>query len=126
MHDSLSLRCANCDTPLDPPGLGALGVTCPVCQLFNTLGDAPSSSTISPDAFGTQLSDLVAYARASEIPLDIIVSTLRDELEFTAELASGGRDLFVQIIDLGPRVGEPLRQSSREANVMLRGRTAGG
>jgi hypothetical protein len=106
--------------------MGDLGVTCPVCQLFNALSDPLPPPAISLDMFGEQLSDLVAQARASEIPLDEIVHTLRDELEFAAELASGGRDLFVQIIDLGPRVGDPLRRSSWEANVMLRGRAAGG
>jgi hypothetical protein len=106
--------------------MGEFGVTCPVCQLFNALGDAPSVTMIDLDTFGARLSDLVAQARASEIPLDEIVHTLRDELEFAAELASGGRDLYVQIIDLGPRTSEPLRQSSRDVNTMLRGRAAGG
>ena len=124
MRVSPPLRCANCGTPLDPPGTGARGVTCPVCQLFNALGSPRPAPTLSLDMFGEQLSDLVTQARANGLPLDMIVHTLRDELEFAAELASGDRDLCVQIIDLGPRVGQPLRQSSRENGIPLRGRVA--
>ncbi|MEI7646599.1 MAG: hypothetical protein WCJ55_20190 [Chloroflexales bacterium] len=126
MRDAPSPRCANCGTPLDPPETGDLGVTCPVCQLFNTLAPPLPEPVISIDVLEARLSDLVAQARASGLPLDAIVHTLRDELEFAAELASGGRDLCVQIIDLGPRADLPLRQSSREVSMMLRGRTAGG
>lgn len=126
MHDPSPLCCANCGTPLDPPGTDDLGVTCPVCQFFCTVGSSLPEPVISLDAFGNQLSKLVAHARASGIPLDEIIRTLRDELEFTAELASGDRDLCVQIIDLGPRTNRPQRQSSRDTAKMLRGRTVGG
>jgi hypothetical protein len=125
MDDQLSLRCANCGTPLDPPARGESGVTCPVCQLFNVTSAAPAAPRLTLEAFEEQLSELVAHARTSGISPDTIVHLLRDELEFAAELASGGRDLCVQIIDLGPRVGQPLRRSSRDDSVLLRGRTAG-
>jgi hypothetical protein len=126
MQDQPSLRCANCGTPLDPPDRGAIGVICPVCQLFNSLGDSSPAPEITLELLEVRLGDLVAQARASGLPLDSIVHMLRDELEFTAELASGGRDLCVQIIDLGPRLGQPLRRSSRDDSLMLRGRTAEG
>jgi phage FluMu protein Com len=127
MRDLLSLRCANCGSALALPGDGASGVTCPVCQFFNPVIESPTEPEITLETLETRLSDLVAQARASDIPLDAITHVLRDELEFAAELASGGRDLCVQIIDLGPRVSrQPQRRSSRDDNVMLRGRAVGG
>jgi LSD1 subclass zinc finger protein len=124
-HQS-SLRCANCGTPLEAPGKGAPGVTCPVCQFFNTLIAPLPAPELTLEALEARLGDLVAQARTSGIPLDSIVHLLRDELEFSAELANGDRDLCVQIIDLGPRVGQPLRRSSRDDSMMLRGRSVGG
>ena len=126
MRDSSSLRCANCGTPLDPPDKGAPGVTCPICQLFNALSVPDLELTLTLESLEARLGDLVAQARTSGLPLDSIVHMLRDELEFAAELASSNRDLCVQIIDLGPRKGQPLRRSSRDESMMLRGRTAGG
>jgi len=123
---SLSLlRCANCGTPLEPPDAGAPGVTCPVCQFFNPLRTCSPSPDLTIATFEMRLSDLVSQARASDLSLDSIVEVLRDELEFAAELASGGRDLYVQIIDLGPRVGQPLRRISRNDSILLRGRSVG-
>jgi hypothetical protein len=120
------LRCTNCGTPLDPPAQGVFGVVCPVCQFFNAF-DAPlPDPDLTAETFEVRLGDLVAQARASDIPLDVIVHTLRDELEFSAELASRGRDLYVQIIDLGPSASQPLRRSQRDESAMLRGRTVGG
>ncbi|MEI6779087.1 MAG: hypothetical protein WCK70_19465 [Chloroflexales bacterium] len=126
MHDPSPLCCANCGTPLDSPGTDNLGVTCPVCQFFCTVGTPLPKPLISLDTLGDQLSELVTQARASGIPLDAIIHTLRDELEFAAELASGDRDLCVQIVDLGPRLDRPRRQSSRDVTMMLRGRAVGG
>jgi len=126
MHDLSSLRCANCGTPLEPPDTGGPGVTCPVCQLFNSLSMPLSEAEITIETLEAQLGDLVAHARASDLPLDAIVHVLRDELEFAAELANGGRDLCVQIIDLRPRVGQPLRRLSRDDSLLLRGRSVGG
>jgi hypothetical protein len=125
MQNLSSLRCTNCGTPLDPSANGVFGVTCPVCQLFNVFGTPLPDPNLSIEALEERLGDLVSQARASGIPLDLIVHTLRDELEFAAELASGGRDLCVQIVDLGPRVGQPMRRSNRNDSVLLRGRTAG-
>lgn len=125
MSDPSSLRCANCGTPLDPPGKGAFGITCPVCQFFNAFGAPLAESRLTVEMLETQLGSLVAHARASGLPPDAIVHVLRDELEFAAELANRGRDLCVQIVDLGPRVGEPVRHTGGENSPLLRGRVAG-
>ncbi len=120
------LRCTNCGTPLEPPANGTFGVICPVCHLFNTFGAPLSDPELTAEVFETRLGDLVAQARASGIPSDVIVHVLRDELEFSAEIANHGRDLYVQIIDLGPSTSQPLRRSQRDENTRLRGRTVGG
>jgi len=125
MQDRLSLRCANCGTTLDLPAPGEPGVTCPVCQLFNAVSASAPAPELSIDMFEARLGDLVSQARVSGLQLDAIVHVLRDELEFTAELASGGRDLCVQILDLGPRVGAPVRRTRANDSVLLRGRAAG-
>jgi hypothetical protein len=109
---------------LEAPDDDVLGVTCPVCQFFNVLSALPPEPDLTLDTLETQLDHLLAHARTSGIPLDVIVRALRDELEFAAELASSNRNLCVQIIDLGPRVGTPLRRSSRDDSPLLRGRTA--
>jgi hypothetical protein len=124
MQDLSSLHCANCGTPLDTSAKGVFGITCPVCQLFNALGTPLPDPNLTIEALEERLGDLVSHARASGLPLDSIVHTLRDELEFAAELASGGRDLCVQIVDLGPRVGQPMHRSNRNDSVLLRGRSA--
>ncbi len=126
MQNLVSLRCTNCGTPLDTSANGTFGIVCPVCQFFNAFGETMPDPDLTAEAFEARLGDLVAQARASGIPLDVIVHTLRDELEFSAELASRGRDLYVQIIDLGPSASPPLRRSYRDDSAMLRGRTAGG
>lgn len=126
MQNAGMLGCPNCGTLLDRPIEGVLGSICPVCQYFNAFGAPIPDPGLTAEAFEARLGDLVAQARASGIPLDDIVHTLRDELEFSAELASRGRDLYVQIIDLGPSASQPLRRSQRDDSAMLRGRTAGG
>ncbi|MFV9503708.1 MAG: hypothetical protein AB4911_04000 [Oscillochloridaceae bacterium umkhey_bin13] len=129
MQTLSSFHCTNCGMPLEPPAKGAVGIVCPVCQLFNpvnTLAALRPEPILTSATFEAQLSDLVAQARASGIPLEVIVHTLRDELEFSAELASRGRDLYVQIIDLGPSTSQPLRRSYQNDSPRLRGRTAGG
>lgn len=126
MQSLVALRCTNCGTPLEISAKGVFGMVCPVCQFFNAFGAPIPDPGLTAEAFEARLGDLVAQARASGIPLDVIVHTLRDELEFSAELASCGRDLYVQIIDLGPSTSQPLRRSQRDESAILRGRTAGG
>lgn len=126
MYSSIPLRCANCGTLLDPFGQSSLGVTCPVCQFLNTFSPSQSQPSLTRELFEAQLGDLVALARASGLAPDTVVQVLRDELEFAAELANHGRDLCVQIVDLGPQVREPARRTGGDNSVLLRGRTAGG
>jgi phage FluMu protein Com len=125
MSNSLSLCCANCGTQLEAPAQGALGVTCPVCHFFNTFSPGYSEPKLTREVFEARLGELVATARVGTLSADVIVEVLRDELEFAAELANRGRDLCVQIVDLGPRVGEPVRRTSGDNSVLLRGRVAG-
>jgi phage FluMu protein Com len=124
MSDQPSLRCINCGTLLEAPADDVLGVTCPVCLFFNPLHAPAPEPDLTLDTLETELDHLLAHARTSGIPLDVIVRALRDELEFAAELASSNRNLCVQIIDLGPREGTPLHPSSRDDSPRLRGRTA--
>lgn len=125
MRDQRSLRCANCGTLLDlPVGANLVGVLCPVCQFFNGFSTAAEETTLTYETLEARLSDLITRGRASGIPLDDIVRLLRDELEFTAELAHSGRDLCVQIVDLGPRTGEPIRRTQHNEH-LLRGRALG-
>ncbi|NTW00963.1 MAG: hypothetical protein HGA19_06575 [Oscillochloris sp.] len=126
MYDQPFLHCANCGTILEMPHEDTLGITCPVCQFFNPLTVSSMEPSLTLETFETMLGDLVTQARASEISLSDIVNVLRDELEFAAELANDGRDLYVQIMDLGPRVGQPMRRSSKNESVLLRGRIVGG
>ncbi len=125
MQNLLSLRCANCGTSLETSAKGACGLACPVCQLFSAFGAPLPDPDLTAEVFESRLGDLVAQARASGIPLDAIVHTLYDGLRFSAELASSGRDLYVQIVDLGPSASQPLRRSHGEHSVMLRGRAVG-
>ncbi|NTV63699.1 MAG: hypothetical protein HGA65_09205 [Oscillochloris sp.] len=126
MQNHESLCCVNCGTSLDTSARGAFGIVCPVCQLFNPFDATRPDPDLTVEVFEARLGALVTQARASGIPLDAIVHTLRDELEFSAELASGGRDLQVQIIDLGPSAVQPLRRVQRDDSAMLRGRAIGG
>jgi hypothetical protein len=125
MRSSSSLGCANCGTRLDPPAQGELGVTCPVCNFFNAFSPTYIEPHLTREALETQLGELVSLARASDLSADVIVQVLRDELEFAAELANRGRDLCVQIVDLGPRVGDPVRRTNGDDSTLLRGRVAG-
>lgn len=125
MRELSSNRCVNCGTPLELPPEGESGVRCPVCGLFNDL-DAPLPELIpTPDALVARLDDLIALAQASGLTQEEIIGVLRDELEFAAELASDGRHLHVQIIDLGPLEMQSLERPVRDRARMLRGRAVG-
>lgn len=125
MREQLTVRCLNCGTPLEAPAEGATGVECPVCHFTNDLG-APPAFAMSTESFEARLGELIGQARVGGLAADEIVRVLRDELEFAAELASGGRQLTVQIIDLGPLDVEVLRRPARDRTSTLRGRTVGG
>lgn len=125
MREQPSIRCLNCGTALEAPPEGAAGVICPVCQYLNDL-QAPAVLALTADSFEARLGDLIGQARSSGLAPDEIVRVLRDELEFAAELASTGRHLTVQIIDLGPLDAEALRRPTRDRTSILRGRAVGG
>jgi hypothetical protein len=125
MDDQSTIRCANCGTYLTVATADELSLTCPVCQFAN-LPSAPSPGPgLTLEAFEARLGELHSEARANGLLPDDIVHVLRDELEFAAELANRGRDLCVQIVDLGPLSGEPVRPTRGDSNPLLRGRTAG-
>lgn len=126
MSDLTPLFCANCGAALDLPASGAPGVVCPVCQLFNSLDQAREEPALTRETLEARLGELLAQARSSGLAPDTIVGLLQDELEFAAELAHRGRDLCVQIVDLGPRAGEPVRRTGQGSAGLLRGRVVGG
>jgi hypothetical protein len=127
MSDRLSPCCLNCGTPLDHSSPDAKALVCPVCHFVNQLQPTPASHTLTSDALEAQLELLIGKARTGGLELDEIVRILRDELEFTAELASNGRNLPVQIIDLGPLEAQGMQTPSpqRMGKTMLRGRAVG-
>ncbi len=125
MVEQLSILCANCGTSMDLPEGASDAVICPVCQFVNELGAAPQLASFTPDALEAQLGSLIDQARTSGLELDEIVRVLRDELEFTAELASSGRNLSVQIIDLGPLETQLPQRLMRDRSIVLRGRVVG-
>lgn len=125
MDDQYEIYCANCGTRLVFGAADRSGVTCPVCQFSNTPRISSPRPGLTLEAFEARLSDLHTEARASGLRPDDIVYALRDELEFAAELANRGRDLCVQIIDLGPRRDEPVRHKGGDRSPILRGRTVG-
>lgn len=125
MSDQPSLRCVNCGSSLGMPPAGATVVRCPVCQLDNPLFVAPPSSPLTAELLARGLEALVTRARASGVSGETIVSVLRDELEFAAELANGGRQLHIQILDLGPAEGRPAGPPIRDRTTVLRGRSVG-
>ena len=125
MPELLSFNCVNCGTVLEQPDNGVGSVVCPVCHFVNELRVGPEQGEFTHDTLEHQLGALIDQARNSGMELDSIVRVLRDELEFTAELASDGRNLSVQIIDLGPMETQGLQRPLRDRGALLRGRTVG-
>jgi hypothetical protein len=126
-------QCPNCGATISPnltveaSSDGPVGGRCPVCQMSMT-SPAPErrNQLASAEDLGSRLSSLVELARNSGLPADEIVQVLRDELAFTAELAHLGRQMFVQIIDLGPQEGmvaDPAAPDGRDL-LLSRGRAA--
>jgi hypothetical protein len=126
MRELSSIQCVNCGTALELSRADAGGVFCPVCHLFNDFSEPVFELVLTADALEAQLGTVIAQARASGLPLDEIIRVLRDELEFAAELASDGRHLHVQIIDLGPLEARSMERPVRDRSSMLRGRAVGG
>ncbi|HMQ30948.1 MAG TPA: hypothetical protein PKD53_09475 [Chloroflexaceae bacterium] len=126
MSSQQAIVCANCGTTMEPPQPGTTSVRCRVCQLVNEIGAAPQTLAFTRDSLEHSLGNLLAQARAGGLTSDEIVATLRDELEFAAELAHVGRQICVQIIDLGPSEGQTVQQPVRDRTTVLRGRAVGG
>lgn len=126
MSLQLSIPCVNCGTALEPLARGATSVRCPVCGFLNDLSAPAQALAFTRDSLESSLGDLISRARAGGLTSDEILAALRDELEFAAELASGGRRIFVQIVDLGPHEGPAAPQPTRDRAVALRGRALGG
>jgi hypothetical protein len=122
MSEWSSVQCSNCGATIEIPLLGVDIVHCPVCQYTFELRPPVQASDFTSATLETSLSDLMAQARASGLDRDEIVRVLRDELEFAAELAHAGRNMTVQIIDLGPLDNQVARAPVRDRTTILRGR----
>lgn len=125
MPEPLTFNCVNCGTVLEQADSSIGSVVCPVCHFINEVRAASEPGEFTFDTLEHELGALIDHARSSGIGLDEIVRALRDELEFTAELASSGRNLSVQIIDLGPMESQGLQRPVRDRGAMLRGRAVG-
>lgn len=125
MSTLVSFHCANCGTPLELPDTGFGAVVCPVCHFVNQVRSGSPALALTSDTLETQLGALIDQARTGGLELEEIVRVLRDELEFTAELASHGRNLSVQIMDLGPYEAHSFQRPMRDRSAMLRGRAVG-
>lgn len=125
MSGRLVLRCINCGSLLGTAPEHATAVRCPVCQLENPIFAAAGDSAITLELLARGVEALVAQARASGVNAESIVGVLRDELQFAAELAHTGRQLHVQILDLGPAEGQFAAPPIRDRTAVLRGRAVG-
>lgn len=125
MSPQLPLTCVNCGTALEQPARGSTSVRCPVCQLLNDVAPTLQATIITRDSLERSLGDLIAQARAGGLGDDEILAALHDELEFTAEQAYAGRQIYVQIVDLGPLEGSNVRQPLRDRATTLRSRAVG-
>jgi LSD1 subclass zinc finger protein len=125
MSYELSIQCGNCGTTLQVPAAGATTVQCPVCRFVNDVSSAAQPPMFTRESLEHSLGALIEQARAGGLTSDEIVATLRDELEFAADLAHFGRHMCVQIIDLGPQEVQGARLPVRDRSSLLRGRSLG-
>lgn len=116
--------CENCGTVLAVPD-GEAVVVCPVCGLQHSGDLIHSAPLLTSDSFESQLGALISQAHRDGLPPDEIVRVLRDELEFTAELAHSGRQFLVQLVDLGPLETRGAPQPQRDGGTTLRSRSVG-
>ena len=130
MTQQHTVRCTNCGTEwtleahsIHLGGAPAPEPTCPVCHLPLSTGEASPLRIASTDDLETQLRALITSARASGLDTEVIVHTLRDELEFAAEMGHVGRRFSVQLIDLGPQEGEILNRPVRDRRESLQNRS---
>lgn len=126
MPQSPVTRCTNCGTVWTPAEQRAeqeAEQACPVCGLVEAAGAAAPARVSSADELAEQLSALINSARLGALDADVIVQTLRDELEFAAEMANVGRHFCVQLIDLGPQEGDILQRPVRDRREVLQTRS---
>jgi hypothetical protein len=125
------LRCDNCGyawTPAGETGVShiTLAYVCPVCQYPVSAESASAiESSLTPDELAERLSALINEARTAQVDPEAIVQILKDELEFAAEISHAGRNIYVQIIDLGPSEGEVITRPVRDRSTILRRRALG-
>lgn len=111
--------------PVNCPNCGAARaeLSSEVCQVCYYPVEAPAPARAAhprtPSDLRTGIDDLLTRARAGGVDHEAILSVLRDELAFAAELARPDRRHSVQVIDIGPHelgLREPLsgdRRASR-------------
>jgi hypothetical protein len=135
MSDRTMMHCANCgaEWPVEAaapveqavPAEQPTSLTCPICGY--RVASGPSSpegrTAITADYLESQLVQLIAGARESGLEPETIVRILRDELEFAAELMHAGRQICVQIVDLGAYEGMAMARPMRDRAAVLRGRS---
>ncbi len=126
MPQSQATRCTNCGTVWTPAEQQAeqnSAEACPVCGLVELAGGAAAPGVSSADELAELLSALITGARQGGLDADVIVQTLRDELEFAAEMAHTGRHFCVQLIDLGPQESNILQRPVRDRREVLQTRS---
>jgi len=127
MEPATTMRCVNCGMTLEMVSDAGQGtMRCSVCEFpfdVETMDTQPL--IVSVNDLEAQLDTLLAAARAGDISAEDILRTLRDELEFAAELAQPGRHLSVQILDLGPREGVPMSRQAPQQRAPLNSRAVG-
>lgn len=127
------IRCENCGTEwaveehvYTADEVAALEDVCPVCHFRVASVAMPALAAMqSTRDLELRLSALISEARTSGLDDASIVDTLRDELEFIAELAHAGRNLSVQIIDLGPQDSDLAQRPLRDRRDILQTRSVG-
>ena len=129
MEERVVLHCVNCGhewAEASPGGTPPQTYACPICQYPVSAGVAPGAGGMATaDDLAQRLSALMAEAREAGIDDDLVVQVLSDELEFAAELAHAGRNMCVQVIDLGPLDQLGFDRPVRDRSAVLRGRALG-
>jgi hypothetical protein len=128
MEESIVLHCANCGyewTQAAPSSSTLQIYACPVCEYPVSLEAAPAGASFTADDLAQRLGALMAEARVVGIDDETIVQILSDELEFAAEIANAGRNMCVQIIDLGPLEELAFERPVRDRSAVLRRRALG-
>lgn len=132
-EDGLFLRCLNCGTEFKPVQLLELGGSsttwgspCPVCQ-FQVTPSRRTETRFSLPAgdFESQLSKFLVDAQARGVAPQELMRALRDELEFTMELAHPGRRMMLNIVDLGEQEGNAGTLPMRDIRELRHGRSVG-